>query len=102
MVYSYLAKSERESDVTLLGIFNTPFMLSESESKKCKKRCQATQGWILDLVKGTPKNLLSIFANKAQWIYVNEMSPNWPGSRKQLRALEALGYFIAKYAFSPF
>ena len=29
-------------------------------------------------------------------------SLNWPGSRPPLRALEALGFVIAKYAFSPF
>ena len=33
---------------------------------------------------------LSVFANEAQWSCTNKVSPNW------------LGFFIAKYAFSPF
>ena len=55
------------------------------------------QGWIQDLVKGHPN-----FANSAQCNHANEVSPYWLGSRAHLRALEALGFFITKYAFSPF
>ena len=33
---------------------------------------------------------------------MNEVSPNWLGSRAHLRTLEALGFFIAKYTLSPF
>ena len=32
----------------------------------------------------------------------NKVSPHWLGSRAHLRVLEALGFFITKYAFSPF
>ena len=42
------------------------------------------------------------FANSMQQSRVNKVSPYWPGSRAHLRALEALGFFITKYAFSPF
>ena len=53
--------------------------------------------------KGGPKpKILDLFANFAQQSCTNEVSPNWPGSRACLRALEALGFFIPKYAFSPF
>ena len=54
---------------------------------------QSWQGRIQDLVKWGPKIFLSIFANKVQWSHADEVGPNWPGS---------LGFFIAKYAFSPF
>ena len=36
------------------------------------------------------------------WGRANKVSPYWLGSRACLRAPEALGYFITKYAFSPF
>ena len=61
-----------------------------------------SQGQIQDLVKGMPQFFWPIFANSTQWSHVNEVSPYWLGSRACLRALEALGVFITKYAFSPF
>ena len=60
------------------------------------------QGRIQDLVKGAPKFFWLIFANSAQQSRANKVSPYWLGSRASLRALEALGFFITKYAFSPF
>ena len=60
------------------------------------------QGQIQDLVKGAPKFFQPIFANSAQWSHVNKVSPYWLGSRAHLRTLEALGFFITEYAFSPF
>ena len=43
-----------------------------------------------------------IFADSAQRSHANEVIPYWQGSRACLRALEALGFFITKYTFSPF
>ena len=60
------------------------------------------QGWIQDLVKWGAQIFWPIFANATQWSHANEVSPYWLGSRAHLRALEALGFFITKYAFSPF
>ena len=45
---------------------------------------------------------LAHFANSVQWSHANEVSPYWPGSRVCLSALEALEFFITKYAFPPF
>ena len=53
-------------------------------------------------LRGGPKFFWLIFANSTQWSRVNKVSPYWPGSRACLRALEALGFFITKYAFSTF
>ena len=61
-----------------------------------------SQGQIQDLVKGVPKYFWPIFADSAQQSHANKVSPYWPGSRARLIALEALGFFITKYAFSPF
>ena len=62
------------------------------------------QGWIQDLIKGgrtpdrdrpkLPMVLSSVMRVKRALFSV--------GSEAHLRALEALGYFITKYAFSPF
>ena len=62
----------------------------------------SVEGQIQDLVKGGPKFFRLIFASSAQRSCINEVSPYWPGSRAHLRAPEALGFFITKYAFSPF
>ena len=59
-------------------------------------------GRMQDLVKGGPKLFWPIFANSTQWSCANEVSPYWPGHKACLRALEALGFFITKYVFSPF
>ena len=56
--------------------------------------------WIL--VKGGPKLFLRKFANATKQSHANEVSFNRPGSRACLRALEAFGFFFAKYAFSLF
>ena len=58
------------------------------------------QGRIQDLVKGGPKNLLSIFADSAQRSCVNEVSCIWLGSMAHLRALEAVG-FLAHLVYQP-
>ena len=60
------------------------------------------QGRIQDLVKGGRKFSWSTFADSAQRSHANEVSPYWLGSRAHLRALEVLGFFITKYAFSLF
>ena len=54
-----------------------------------------------EVCRGGPKFFWPIFADSAQQSCANEVSPYWPGSRAHLRALEALGFFITKYAFSP-
>ena len=48
------------------------------------------------------QNCLTVFADEVQQSQVNEVSYNGQGSIACLRALEALVFFIAKYAFSPF
>ena len=53
-------------------------------------------------LRGGPNFFWPIFANFMQLSHVNEVSPYWQGPRARLRALEALGFFITKYAFSPF
>ena len=53
-------------------------------------------------LRGAPNFFLLIFADSTLQSHVNKMSPYWPWSRACLRALEALGFFITKYAFSPF
>ena len=60
------------------------------------------QGRIQNLVKGGSKFFWLISADSAEWSHVNEVSPYWPGYRAYLRVLEALWFFITKYAFSPF
>ena len=76
------------------------FFLTNSSHSLCSDKGMQRQ--IQDLVKGGPKIIWPIFADPAQWSHVNEVSPYWPGSRACLRAPEALGFFITKYAFSPF
>ena len=39
-------------------------------------------------------------ADVAKWSRVSEASILWPGSRAHLRALEAFGFLMLKYAFS--
>ena len=51
---------------------------------------------------GGPRKLFCEFADGAKRSRANEVSFRRPGSRAHLRALEALGFFIAKYAFSYF
>ena len=53
------------------------------------------------MVKGA-KNYFGEFADGAEWSHMNEVSFRWLGSRARLRALEALGFFIAKFVFSYF
>ena len=87
------------SNNTLLGEIKECIKIEIGESRS---NGGGEQGWIQDLVKGGPKLFGLIFANSAQQSHVNKVSPYWPGSRAHLRALEALGFFITKYAFSPF
>ena len=65
-----------------------------------KDKCRAVPSF---LQKGGSKpKILDLSANSTQQSCVNEVSPNWMGSRAHLKALEALGFFITKYAFCPF
>ena len=41
-------------------------------------------------------------ANRVKWSHANEVNFNGLGSRVHLRALEALRFFFAEYAFSLF
>ena len=53
------------------------------------------QGWIQDLVKGGPQIFLTDFCQLCAVLI------GW-GPGPALGPLEALGFFITKYAFSPF
>ena len=50
--------------------------------------------------QGGPKLLRPKVANIAKWSHASEASILWPGSRACLRALEAFGFLMLKYAFS--
>ena len=59
------------------------------------------QARIQDLVKGGGAQLLRPkVADIAKWSRVSEASILQPGSRAHLRALEAFGFLMLKYAFS--
>ena len=55
---------------------------------------------IQDLVKGGPQLLRPKVTDVAKQSRVSEASNLWPGSRASLRALEAFGFLMLKYAFS--
>ena len=55
---------------------------------------------IQDLVKGGPQVLRAKVADVAKRSRTSEASKLWPGSRACLRALEAFGFLMLKYAFS--
>ena len=55
---------------------------------------------IQDLVKGGPQLLRPKVADIAKWSRASEASILRPGSRARLRALEAFGFLMLKYAFS--
>ena len=56
---------------------------------------------IQDLVKERGAQLLRPkVADVVKWSCASEASIVWPGSRARLRALEALGFLMLKYAFS--
>ena len=55
---------------------------------------------IQDLVKGGPQLLRPKVANVAKRSHASEVSILRPGSRACLRALEAFGFLMLKYAFS--
>ena len=59
-----------------------------------------TQVRIQDLVKGGPQLLRPKVADVAKRSRVSEASILRPGSRARLRALEAFGFLMLKYAFS--
>ena len=50
--------------------------------------------------QGGPKLLRPKVANIAKWSHASEVSILRPGSRACLRALEAFGFLMLKYAFS--
>ena len=55
---------------------------------------------IQDLVKGGAQLLRPKIADVAKRSHMSEASNLWPGSRACLRALEAFGFLVLKYAFS--
>ena len=55
---------------------------------------------IQDLVKGGPQVLRPKVANVAKRSCASEASNLRPGSRARLRAMEAFGFLMLKYAFS--
>ena len=55
---------------------------------------------IQDLVKGWPQVLRLKVADIAKCIHASKASNFRPGSRAHLRALEAFGFLMLKYAFS--
>ena len=55
---------------------------------------------IQDLVKGWPQLLRLKVADVVEQSCMNKASYLWPGSRAHLRALEAFGFLMVKYAFS--
>ena len=55
---------------------------------------------IQDLVKGGAQVLRPKVADIAKRSRTSEASNLWPGSRARLRALEAFGFLMLKYAFS--
>ena len=55
---------------------------------------------IQDLVKGGPQLLRPKVADVAKRSCMSDASNVWPGSRARLRALEAFGFLMLKYAFS--
>ena len=55
---------------------------------------------IQDLVKGGSQLPKPEVADIAKQSHGSEASPYWPGSRARLRALEAFGFLMLKYAFS--
>ena len=55
---------------------------------------------IQDLVKGGPQLLRPKVADIAKPSRASEASNLWLGSRARLRALEAFGFLMLKYAFS--
>ena len=56
---------------------------------------------IQDLVKGGPQVLRPKVADVAKRSHASEASNLWPGSRARLRALEAFGFLMLKYAILP-
>ena len=64
-------------------------------------RCVPTsQVRIQDLVKGGPQFLRLKVANVVKWNFASKSGNLWSGSRAHLRALEAFGFLMLKYAFS--
>ena len=82
-----------------------PDMKANSPAKKRNSSAtlsrSLTSSEIINAKKEQEENQIQK-AEAAEERNANEMSPYWPGSRARLRALEALGFFITKYASSPF
>ena len=66
----------------------------------CSGARPCTQVRIQDLVKGGPQVLRLKVADVAKQSHASEASHLRPGSRVHLRALEAFGFLMLKYAFS--
>ena len=82
-------------------------LLDQNKIKGCQERPAQVFGnvqsfplWIKDLVKGGPQLLRLKVADVAEWSHVSGVSYLQPGSRVHLRALEAFGFLMFKYAFS--
>ena len=75
-------------------------MLIESKSTGYKSETVPIQVRIQDLVKGGPQVLRLKVADVVKCSRASEASNFRPGSRAHLRALEAFGFLMLKYAFS--
>ena len=84
---------------TLLANFNCE-VKSVSKQDVFTRITSLSQVRIQDLVKGGPQLLRLKVADVAKWSRASEVSILWPGSRARLRALEAFGFLMLKYAFS--
>ena len=71
------------------------FRLYECTKKDWRTRC-GSRIWS----RGGPKLLRPKVADIAKRSRASEVSILWPGSRARLRALEAFGFLMLKYAFS--
>ena len=81
--------------------FATDYILEISLSSQFSlRRNKPSQVWIRDLVKGGPQVLRLKVAYIAKQSCVSKASNLWLGSRAHLRALEAFGFLMLKYAFS--
>ena len=68
--------------------------------RSCEKGLNSGQVRIQDLVKGGPQLLRPKVANVAKQSRTSKANILRPGSRARLRALEAFGFLMLKYAFS--
>ena len=84
----------------LLGVTRFSCRPLHASLKTSTPRRNKKQVRIQDLVKGGPQLLRPKVADVAKRSHVSEASNLQPGSRACLRALEAFGVLMLKYAFS--